>query len=214
MNALILGNGVSRKGLEYRHKDIFVFGCNAAYRDTDIDALVCVDIAMQHEVYCTGYAKEKPCYFSEWSPIEAEWYQPIYSAFSMGKTTKPKVIENKPTDRFVMRGIDDSNSVIVTWLDKEDKVESIPDAELSSGSMALLIACEQGYDKIYMAGFDGVGHDNVYYGTPCYERSQPRAIWISEHESIYARYPNIEFVRVNCQMKESTSENVSYTKSI
>ena len=68
--AVILGNGESRIGVDYRkeYPDAFVYGCNGAYRE-EPDALICTDVYMQHLIYKTGYCKDHLCYFSEWDPI-------------------------------------------------------------------------------------------------------------------------------------------------
>ena len=56
-NLFVLGNGESRKHipvemLKYSGK---VWGCNAMYREHELDGLIAVDPMLQHEIYrlCT-----------------------------------------------------------------------------------------------------------------------------------------------------------------
>lgn len=58
MTAFVVGNGVSRRGLDL---DLIqsrgpVYGCNALYRDFAPDVLVATDRAMAQEIESTGYA--------------------------------------------------------------------------------------------------------------------------------------------------------------
>ena len=63
---------------------------------------------------------------------------------------------------------------------------------ISSGSRALLLACESGqFDEILLLGFDGMGATNIFQQDKGYERSTPRAEWIEERESIIRKYKNI-----------------------
>ena len=57
---LVIGNGESRKGIDLKKIKQEKIGCNAIYRDTRVDHLVCVDRRMLEEVYatdCSNYTK-------------------------------------------------------------------------------------------------------------------------------------------------------------
>lgn len=185
--AIILGNGESRQGVDYRkeYPDAVVYGCNGAYQE-DVDRLVCVDIYMQHLIYESGYCKDNPCYFNQWDPLPKDVVKPI--AQSMGLP----VIANTGTQAACVRGTE--KFVYVTWVEDTDMVNSIPDVEISSGSRALQLACESNeFDKIILLGFDGVGANNIYINTPGYENSQPRSIWVEERLNIMKQYEDIIF---------------------
>jgi hypothetical protein len=197
MVALILGNGESRLGVNYREEypGAFVYGCNGAYKESP-DALICSDIYMQHIIYKTGYCKDNLCYFSEWTPVPSGAAEHIIMAL---KENGLPVIENRKDTTF---GLTKTQAVIsgsvnanyVTWVDDKDMVKSIEQIEISSGSRALLTACESGqYKEIILLGFDGMGASNVYQNDEGYERSTPRNEWVQERQDIMDKFPNIKF---------------------
>ena len=71
-----LGNGESRLGvdLDGLKQHATVWGCNALYRDWTPDRLVCVDLAMSHEIYRSGYCFNNVVYFRDWSRLPEEAY--------------------------------------------------------------------------------------------------------------------------------------------
>ena len=75
--AVCLGNGESRLGVDLNklQKYSTVWGCNAIYRDWTPDRLVCVDIAMSHEIYRSGYCFDNVVYFRDWSRLPEEAYE-------------------------------------------------------------------------------------------------------------------------------------------
>lgn len=185
--AVILGNGESRKGIDYRkeYPDAVVYGCNGAYRE-DVDRLVCVDVYMQHLIYESGYCKNNVCYFNEWDPIDAIVVESLIEYIGL------PVIQNRPTDIACVRG--DSKNTYVTWL-SEDKIVPIPDIEISSGSRALLLALESDeFDKVVLLGFDGIGSDNIYKNTCGYENSYPLRHWENERKEIISKFDYIEVI--------------------
>ena len=197
MVALILGNGESRLGVNYREEypGAFVYGCNGAYKESP-DALICSDIYMQHIIYKTGYCKDNLCYFSEWAPVPSGAAEHIIMAL---KENGLPVIENRKDTTF---GLTRTQAVIsgsvnanyVTWVDDKDMVKSIEQMEVSSGSRALLTACESGqYKEIVLLGFDGMNASNVYQNDEGYERSTPRNEWVQERQDIMDKFPNIKF---------------------
>jgi len=46
MNCLVIGNGESRRDLNFSSADFVTYGCNAIHRDCHIDHLICVDSRM------------------------------------------------------------------------------------------------------------------------------------------------------------------------
>ena len=197
MVALILGNGESRLGVNYREEypGAFVYGCNGAYKESP-DALICSDIYMQHIIYKTGYCKDNLCYFSEWAPVPSGAAEHIIMAL---KENGLPVIENAKDTTYgltrtqaVISG--SANTNYVTWVDDKDMVKSIEQMEVSSGSRALLTACESGqYKEIILLGFDGMNASNVYQNDEGYERSTPRNEWVQERQDIMDKFPNIKF---------------------
>lgn len=187
---IILGNGESRIGVDYRkeYPDAFVYGCNGAYRE-EPDALICTDVYMQHLIYKSGYCKEHLCYFSEWDPIPEE----VVDAYL--KETFGQVIQNERTTKnAVVSG--NEEFTYITWVEDKDMVKSMPEIQMSSGSRALLRACESGwFNKIVLLGFDGLGAENVYQNTEGYERSTPRVEWARERNEIMAAHKDILFVQ-------------------
>jgi len=197
MVALILGNGESRLGVNYREEypGAFVYGCNGAYKESP-DALICSDIYMQHIIYKTGYCKDNLCYFSEWAPVPSGAAEHIIVAL---KENGLPIIENTKDTTY---GLTRTQAVIsgsvnanyVTWVDDKDMVKSIEQIEISSGSRALLTACESGqYKEIILLGFDGMNASNVYQNDEGYERSTPRNEWVQERQDIMDKFPNIKF---------------------
>ena len=71
MEVMVYGNGESRKQFDKLRfmKDFTTWGCNAIYRDLNVDNLVSVDYAMQQEIYESGYVKDNVCYFTDWSVL-------------------------------------------------------------------------------------------------------------------------------------------------
>ena len=188
---IILGNGESRMGINYREEypDAFVYGCNGAYKEKP-DALVCVDVYMQHLIYKSGYCKENLCYFSEWETLPGD------EGYMLAKQLGKPVISNDREDRqtCVVSGTDEFT--YVTWTDDKDMVRTMPEMSISSGSRALLRACESGwFDTIILLGFDGMGAENIYQNHEGYERSTPRPEWSRERNEIMSTHKGILFVQ-------------------
>ena len=125
MVALILGNGESRLGVNYREEypGAFVYGCNGAYKESP-DALICSDIYMQHIIYKTGYCKDNLCYFNECAPVPSGAAEHIIMAL---KENGLPVIENAKDTTYgltrtqaVISG--SANTNYVTWVDDKDMV--------------------------------------------------------------------------------------------
>ena len=60
-----------------------IYGCNAIYRDHPdlIDVLTAVDHGIMHEIYHSGYAFKKPCYFRHWTKMPLNMYQSVVEGF-------------------------------------------------------------------------------------------------------------------------------------
>ena len=70
MKALVIGNGESRSWFKPSKDNEFVtWGCNAIYRDGEVDNLVAVDYAMQQEIVESQYPLKNKCWFTNWSTV-------------------------------------------------------------------------------------------------------------------------------------------------
>ncbi len=210
-NALIIGNGSSRRGFKYTESIIRIYGCNALYRNNNIkfDDLVAIDPAMQHEIYISGYVKHKRCWFASWKTISSSRdYKTLLEYVEPNN-----IIENErnKSDRCIIAGVGDK--FYITWLYEEDMVHDIGNARESAGESAIKLAIKHGHSKIFLLGFDGVG--NIYRGTKnYYNEDGPLKEWWSGHEKIYKENPDITFYRINCKMLKSDAPNCLYINNI
>jgi hypothetical protein len=84
----------------------------------------------------------------------------------------------------------------------------------SSGPIAVTYAAMEGFNKIYLIGFDLVGyngkHNNVYSGTANYKSltSDPTYYgnWVNQIKSIAIEYDYTEFVRVGTDTQHCPAE--------
>jgi hypothetical protein len=89
MTAFVLGNGISRKGIDlYALKKYGrIYGCNALYREFDPDVLVSTDPAISKEIQASGWPKKdrhehwtrKP-----WADSGSKKLHPEYKGMSSG----------------------------------------------------------------------------------------------------------------------------------
>lgn len=193
--AIVLGNGESRKSiLEYRkeYPDHFIYGCNGAYTESP-DALVCTDSYMQHLIYKTDYPLKYTCYFSEWDPLPEDIAIGIIpTAFG----DLQRIENDKRPNKTKAQVAGSEKFIYITWVYDNDKVISIPEVKVSSGSRALMLACEAEYEEILLIGFDGMGAKNKYQNDKGYERSTPRAEWVEERQRIIDKYKHIKIMEV------------------
>ena len=76
-----IGNGESRKDFPLEQLKSYgkIYGCNAIYRDYPdlIDVLTAVDNGIIHEIYHSGIAMKKTCYFRNWTKVPAMMYESV-----------------------------------------------------------------------------------------------------------------------------------------
>ena len=120
-----------------------MYGCNAIFREHELDGLIAVDPMLEHEIYQSGYAHKNPCYFRSWdfmpvdhydmmkeaqtsqmkSPNIREWkYNPEghYLSFVIHGTSA--IDTNRKTDRWKGEGFE---NVYITWLYGHDKIKQL-----------------------------------------------------------------------------------------
>ena len=182
---IVYGNGESRLGKVWPTSipsKIQTWGCNAVYRDMQVDNLVSVDYNMQQEIYQSGYAKNNTCWFTDWDILPG-----TSGIVDVMKTTNPPerifetprdgrtncVIQGKEPETVhanIKQAMKDNPNldyedlklkaemnvgIYITWVDGEDMVKSIDyPTQWSAGNTALHLACQGGANEIYMVGFD------------------------------------------------------------
>ena len=106
----VLGNGESRKTLDLNVLKTKgkVYGCNAIYRDSVVDALVVVDGGMIHEVYTSGYAAENKVYARGWTKLPEFLYSDMVNMDALMGWGEGLKSENEKCYRtqFVFNGTD------------------------------------------------------------------------------------------------------------
>ena len=114
MNRIFLiGNGQSR--LQFPIEKLKghgkIYGCNAIYRDYPdlIDVLTGVDHGICHEIYHSGYALKKPCYFRNWTKVPVH----MYSMMVEGMASKQEVEDIKKYDLIKSNNQDDSTEFVM-----------------------------------------------------------------------------------------------------
>jgi hypothetical protein len=87
MQAFVLGNGISRQGLDLMllKQQGRIYGCNALYRDFRPDVLVATDTAIARDIQQRGYARDHKFYTRRPLPGHgAETVPREYFGFSSG----------------------------------------------------------------------------------------------------------------------------------
>jgi len=113
----LIGNGESRKDfpLELLRGHGKIYGCNAIYRDYSnlIDVLTAVDNGIIHEIYHSGFATKRPCYFRNWTKLPKMMYDQVIEGFANAQDLDQLkdydfIIENKEdkdqAEEFVVHG--------------------------------------------------------------------------------------------------------------
>lgn len=181
-NLFVIGNGESRKNISIKKLQALgrVWGCNAMYREYNLDGLIAVDPMLEHEIYRSGYTHNNPVYFRDWDPMPTEHYDMMKDAF-VSKMTNPKIREHgEKKDNFVIHGQSAVNqsrtterwkgegfeNVYITWTHGSDKVTQLKDIMTNidgepqdlgwcSGASAMYVACKVEQPKqCYMVGMD------------------------------------------------------------
>ena len=186
---MIYGNGESRKQFDkLRFMGNYVtWGCNAIYRDLNVDNLVSVDYAMQQEIYESGYVKDNVCYFTDWSVLPSVdkliidnmklSFEPhmIHETLQIDRTDcVVQGKEPKTAERNIMEALDKNpdldyndlklkaekdTGLYITWV-TENKIKNVEyPREWCAGATAMHLACQQGATKVYMLGFDLSSYD-------------------------------------------------------
>ena len=110
-----IGNGESRKDFPLEQLKSYgkIYGCNAIYRDYPdlIDVLTAVDNGIIHEIYHSGFALKKPCYFRNWTKLPALTYEStvngLCSAEELNELKQYDVVkenERNDAEEFVIHG--------------------------------------------------------------------------------------------------------------
>ena len=99
--------------------------------------------------------------------------------------------------------------VWITYTNENDGIIDVGDPNLSTGNMALLLAChEQNAQEIYLLGFDLSVYDkpinNIYKGTDNYLPDSAKGFnpvnWIGQMSEIFDKYKSRTFYWVDCQV--------------
>lgn len=182
MKHYVYGNGESRKGFAVSSYYGVSWGCNAIYRDHEVDNLVAVDYGIQGEIVESGYAKRHQCYFSDWNllPTTSEMLLE-----EMVKDWKPDQIHyyGKDVGQMVVNGsgrekdkVKNELGLHVIYPNNEDLIMPITDPkDWGAGTTAVHLACQDAAcTEVYMFGFDianysdGERINNVYKGSKFY----------------------------------------------
>tara|TARA_B100001996_G_C18563527_1_gene555542 strand:- start:34 stop:756 length:723 start_codon:yes stop_codon:yes gene_type:complete len=213
--AIVYGNGESRKGHYFFNEfpsSIVTWGCNAMYRDINLDNLVSVDYGMQQEIYESGYAHLHKCWFGDWNIIPSYFYGDKNILIDkLMKENKTGIVHQNSKgphrDNCVINGGGIDGGLYITWVDDEDMVTPIDfPREWCSGTTAIHLACQEGYDKIYLMGFDLEPKksyiNNIYKGTKNYDAPlKKESKWKVDVQKekmkvIFNEFKNIKFIWV------------------
>jgi len=108
-----IGNGESRKDFPLEKIKTYgkIYGCNAIYRDQPdvVDVLTAVDNGIIHEIYHSGFALKKPCYFRNWTKVPANMYESVVQ----GLCSKQELEELKDYDVIRMNERGDSKEFVI-----------------------------------------------------------------------------------------------------
>ena len=238
--AVVIGNGEPRSWYnpDTKWDDVRTWGCNAIYRDATPDSLVAMDYAMQQEIYDSGYTGK--CYFSNWSVVPSEVADMMLMGFdipdafihrSKNKTGQCVISGKDPatvheTVEYMMKmhpslDMDDLKlkmekdvGIWITYVNENDNIKDVGNPNLSTGNMALLLAChEQDAEDIYMLGFDLSIYDetvnNIYKGTDNYLPADAKGFnpvnWMNQMSEIFDKYKSKNFHWVDCKIKGTKS---------
>jgi len=188
MKHVVIGNGESRKWFNEKHHkvDAITWGCNAIYRDVELDNLVAVDYGMQQEIYDNAEMRYTQLWFANWSVLPAS----VSNMMFMGYDIPEAFIHRSKieTDYCVVSGKDPMTlherieaaiqmhpsldmkdlqmkmekdvGVWITYVGENDPINNIDfPVGWSAGNTAMHLACQQGATEIYILGFDLSSYD-------------------------------------------------------
>ena len=183
---LVLGNGESRAWFNPSEKkivtnDVITWGCNAIYRDGDVNNLVAIDHGIQQEIHDSGYHKWNQCWFADWNILPASVVDGLLITADFAEDFVHK--SKKVTDQCVIAGADPKLraekiksateqfpnldmkdlqikmgkdvGVWITYVNEDDNIKNIDfPKKWSAGNTAIHLACQQGAKEVYLLGFD------------------------------------------------------------
>jgi hypothetical protein len=188
MKHVVIGNGESRKWFTEKQYEVdaVTWGCNAIYRDVEVDNLVAVDYGMQQEIYDNADWKTPQTWFANWSVLPAS----VADMLFIGHDIPDAFIHTskKRTENCVVSGKDPMTlherieaaiqmhpnldmkdlrmkmekdvGVWITYVNENDNINTIDfPVGWSAGNTALHLACQSGATEIYILGFDLSSYD-------------------------------------------------------
>ena len=205
--ALLIGNGQSRRWYCPSHQlittPVTTWGCNAIYRDGDVDHLVAVDYSMQQEIYDSDY--DGKCHCAHWSPVPSTVAEMMFMGYDIpdafihrSKTRGEEcVIQGKDPNTLqekieiaiqmnpqldipdLVKKMEKDVGVWITYLKEEDNVVPIDyPVGWSTGNTAMHLACQEGVEEVFILGYDLSSYDedlnNLYKGTDNYLSADAR----------------------------------------
>jgi len=197
-----IGNGESRKDfdlnvLKGKGK---VYGCNAIYRDYPelIDVLTAVDNGIIHEIYHSGYALKKPCYFRSWTKMPVDMYEQIISGMANQQDLEQlkdyDVIKKNSSEgakEFVVHGTTLKGMVSIVQNERKKNPKATPDIiqKQINNAQIYLSYIQQG-DMSY--DLKEVWKDYRDHGWACgassafvaVKREQPKEIYLIGHDLV------------------------------
>ena len=184
--ALVLGNGESRAWFnpsetKIQTTGVVTWGCNAIYRDGDVNNLVAIDYGIQQEIHDSGYHKWSKCWFADWNVLPASAADGLLMGFDFPENFIHK--SKNVTDQCVIAGTDPVTlnekiesaikqfpnldmkdlqikmnkdvGVWITYVNEDDGIRDIDfPKKWAAGTTALHLACQDGAKEVYMVGFD------------------------------------------------------------
>ena len=186
-SCLVLGNGESRSWFKPCHQTVTkggvnIWGCNAIYRDGEVDNLVATDPAMQQEIYASGYAQDNVCFFMDWSKLPVEIGDTFLLGFDIPtdllhvhkengaescviRGKDPVTVQEKVKEALKMNPHLDGPDLVQkmekdtgVWITNVIEGDSVYDFDFprgwSTGTSALHLAGQNGAREIYFVGFD------------------------------------------------------------
>lgn len=197
-----IGNGESRKDFDLNllkgHGSIY--GCNAIYRDYPelVDVLTAVDNGIIHEIYHSGYAVKKECYFRNWTKIPAEMYDSVVEGFVKKQDLEElkdydviKMNERGISKEFVVHGTTLSGMVnIVKSTKKSHKLASKEIIQKKIKNSQINVSWIKSGDKSH--DIKDVWEDYIDHGWACgassayvaIKREQPDEIYLIGHDLV------------------------------